>query len=146
MFPEQFDSLGPSVKQLLTEKNRVVHFIDDGDFNDFPVVFVGGLGTSVRAIRLLDFLRTMRKDLGIRIISIERNGFGQTEFNSNLTISDYVQDVEEVLNHLKINKNLIPLGGISSNNLNNLNNVSCKGLALLSEIKKKPAKIFNRLF
>ena len=104
MFPEQFDSLGPSVKQLLTEKNRVVHFIDDGDFNDFPVVFVGGLGTSVRAIRLLDFLRTMRKDLGIRIISIERNGFGQTEFNSNLTIFDYVQDVEEVLNHLKINK------------------------------------------
>ena len=104
VLPEQFDSLGPSVKQLLTEKNRVVHFIDDGDFNDFPVVFVGGLGTSVRAIRLLDFLRTMRKDLGIRIISIERNGFGQTEFNSNLTISDYVQDVEEVLNHLKINK------------------------------------------
>ena len=40
MLPEQFDSLGPSVKQLLTEKNRVVHFIDDGDFNDFPVVFV----------------------------------------------------------------------------------------------------------
>ena len=103
-FPEKFDSLGPSVKQILTEKNRVVHYIDDGDFNDIPVVFVGGLGTSVRAIRLLDFLRTMRKDLGIRIISIERNGFGQTEFNSNLTISDYAQDVEEVLNHLKINK------------------------------------------
>ena len=103
-FPEKFDSLGPSVKQILTEKNRVVHYIDDGDFNDMPVVFVGGLGTSVRAIRLLDFLRTMRKDLGIRIISIERNGFGQTEFNSNLTISDYAQDVEEVLNHLKINK------------------------------------------
>ena len=103
-FPEKFDSLGPSVKQILTEKNRVVHYIDDGDFNDIPVVFVGGLGTSVRAIRLLDFLRTMREDLGIRIISIERNGFGQTEFNSNLTISDYAQDVEEVLNHLKINK------------------------------------------
>ena len=103
-FPEKFDPLGPTVKQILTEKNRVVHYIDDGDFNDLPVVFVGGLGTSVRAIRLLDFLRTMREDLGIRIISIERNGFGQTEFNNNLTISDYAQDVEEVLNHLKINK------------------------------------------
>ena len=103
-FPEKFDSLGPSVNQILTEKNRVVHYIDDGGFNDIPVVFVGGLGTSVRAIRLLDFLRTMREDLGIRIISIERNGFGQTEFNSNLTISDYAEDVEEVLNHLKINK------------------------------------------
>ena len=49
-------------------------------------------------------------------------------------------------NYLKINKNLIPLGGISINNLNNLNNVNCLGFALLSEIKKKPAKIFSRLF
>jgi len=49
-------------------------------------------------------------------------------------------------NYLIINKNLIPLGGISINNLNNLNNINCKGFAILSEIKKKPAKIINRLF
>ena len=48
-------------------------------------------------------------------------------------------------NHLKINNNLIPLGGISINNLNNLNNVNCQGFALMSEVKKKPAKIFSRL-
>jgi pimeloyl-ACP methyl ester carboxylesterase len=102
--PEKFDSLGPSVKKLSSENHRTIHYIDDGEFNDIPVVFVGGLGTSVRAIRLLDFLKTMREDLSIRIISIERNGFGQTEFNRNLTISDYAQDVEEVLNYLKINK------------------------------------------
>jgi pimeloyl-ACP methyl ester carboxylesterase len=102
--PEKFDSLGPSVKKLSSDNHRTIHYIDDGEFNDIPVVFVGGLGTSVRAIRLLDFLKTMREDLSIRIISIERNGFGQTEFNRNLTISDYAQDVEEVLNYLKINK------------------------------------------
>jgi len=45
----------------------------------------------------------------------------------------------------KISKKLIPLGGIKSQNLNNLNNISCDGLALLSEVKKKPA-ITNRLF
>ena len=104
IFPKQFDSLGPSVKKLLTANNRIIHYIDDGNSNDIPVVFVGGLGTSARAIRLLDFLRTMRQDLSIRIISIERNGFGQTEFNKNLTVSDYARDVEKVLNHLKINK------------------------------------------
>ena len=49
-------------------------------------------------------------------------------------------------NYLKINKNLIPLGGISINNLNYLNNVNSEGFALLSEIKKKPAKIISRLF
>ena len=34
---------------------------------------------------------------------------------------------------------LIPLGGIKEQNLNQLRNVFAKGVALLSEIKKKPA-------
>ncbi len=46
---------------------------------------------------------------------------------------------------LKISKKLIPLGGIKYHNLNRLINVNCKGIAILSEIKKKPA-IFRRLF
>ena len=49
-------------------------------------------------------------------------------------------------NFLNFNKNLIPLGGITQNNLNSLNIINCKGFALLTEIKKKPAKIINRLF
>ena len=48
-------------------------------------------------------------------------------------------------NFLKFYKNLIPLGGIHMDNLNKLNLVNSKGLALMSEIKKKPA-ISNRLF
>ena len=47
--------------------------------------------------------------------------------------------------NLRINKNLIPLGGISLKKLNNLKNINCKGLAILSEVKKKPAKIISRL-
>ena len=49
-------------------------------------------------------------------------------------------------NNLKFNKNLIPLGGINHSKLNSLKSLNCKGIALLSEIKKKPAKIINRLF
>ena len=45
-----------------------------------------------------------------------------------------------------ISKKLIPLGGIKSTNLNSLKNVNCEGFALLSEVKKKPANIINRLF
>ena len=41
---------------------------------------------------------------------------------------------------------LVPLGGINLSNLNKLNMVSTNYFALLSEVKKKPAKIFNRLF
>ena len=49
-------------------------------------------------------------------------------------------------NFLKISKKIIPLGGINIKNLNYLRNVQCKGFAILSEVKKKPAKIFSRLF
>ena len=49
-------------------------------------------------------------------------------------------------NYLKLNKYLIPLGGINTKNLNSLNSIKCIGFALMSEVKKKPAKIINRLF
>ena len=45
-----------------------------------------------------------------------------------------------------IHKVLVPLGGINLDNLNSLNMIKSSGLALMSEIKKKPAKIINRLF
>ncbi len=40
---------------------------------------------------------------------------------------------------------IIPLGGINSSNFNNLKNLKSGGVAILSEIKKKPT-IFSRLF
>ncbi len=49
-------------------------------------------------------------------------------------------------NFSKFSKKLIPLGGIKSHNLNHLNNVFSEGFAVLSEVKKKPANIINRLF
>ena len=47
---------------------------------------------------------------------------------------------------LDIPNTLIPLGGIKISNLNKIKCVNSEGIALLSEIKKKPAKIINRLF
>ena len=47
---------------------------------------------------------------------------------------------------LNFYKNIIPLGGINYKNLNSLNMINCRGFALLSEVKKKPTKIFSRLF
>jgi len=48
-------------------------------------------------------------------------------------------------NYLISNADLIPLGGINLNNLNKLKHLNCQGIAILSEIKKKPA-IIRRLF
>ena len=46
----------------------------------------------------------------------------------------------------KTSKMIIPLGGISLKKLNYLKNVNSEGFAILTEAKKKPAKIFSRLF
>ena len=46
---------------------------------------------------------------------------------------------------LKTFKNLVPLGGINFKTLNNLKNLNTQEIALMSEIKKKPA-IIRRLF
>tara|TARA_B100001057_G_scaffold152792_1_gene152872 strand:+ start:1883 stop:2455 length:573 start_codon:yes stop_codon:yes gene_type:complete len=54
--------------------------------------------------------------------------------------------VSKFNNFLKINKNLIPLGGIKQSNYKALNIVNSEGLALLSEVKKKPTNIISRLF
>ena len=48
--------------------------------------------------------------------------------------------------YLLFSNNLIPLGGIKENNLNSLRSIKCIGFAMLTEIKKKPAKIISRLF
>ncbi len=47
---------------------------------------------------------------------------------------------------ININKEIIPLGGIRSNNLNLLKIVKSNSFCILSAIKKKPANIINRLF
>jgi len=59
---------------------------------------------------------------------------------------DYLGIIRFNLLKLKKRENLVPLGGIRLSNLNKLNYVNSSSLALLSEIKKKPAKIFSRLF
>jgi thiamine monophosphate synthase len=66
----------------------------------------------------------------------------KTQYKNKKNFHDVVK-----FNLFQINfkKNLIPLGGIKSNNLLKLNIVKCEGFALLSEIKKKPA-IASRLF
>ena len=44
------------------------------------------------------------------------------------------------------NCHLSPLGGIRLSNLNKIKDVNCSSFVILSEVKKKPAKIFSRLF
>ena len=47
---------------------------------------------------------------------------------------------------LRARAELVPLGGINADNLSKLNSVLSHSFACLSAIKKKPAKLINRLF
>lgn len=68
------------------------------------MLFIGGTGTSARAVGMTDFMKSTRKSLKLRMISVERNGFGDTKFNKNLRKKDYSQDVVEILDKLDVDK------------------------------------------
>jgi non-heme chloroperoxidase len=99
--PESFDYLGPTV-QTLDVSGRDVAYVDTGPADGTPVLFIGGTGTSAAVVRLTDFLRTMREDLGLRLISVGRAGFGQSSPAENWTFDDYASDAKAVLESLGV--------------------------------------------
>ncbi|MBK4216872.1 alpha/beta hydrolase [Paracoccus caeni] len=100
---ESFDHIGAEVHSL-SKDGRDVFYIDEGSAEDKPVVFIGGQGTSLEAFQLTEFARTTREELGIRVISVERNGFGESEFDPSLGYKDYADEVLTVLDDLGIDK------------------------------------------
>jgi non-heme chloroperoxidase len=84
-----------------------VRFIDEGEAGWRPVVFFGGLGTDVNAFYEIEFareLRALRERLRLRVISVERNGFGMREFDGSLGYADAVDDVLEVVSMLGVQR------------------------------------------
>jgi non-heme chloroperoxidase len=82
---------------------RTVNFIDFGEPGWRPIVFFGGLGTSARAQHLTEhFAPGLRETLRLRVISVERNGFGDTAFDPSLGYAEAVDDVLAVLERLGV--------------------------------------------
>lgn len=101
---DEFDSLGPEVRAAKLDSGRTAHYIDEGPRDGRPVLYIGGTGTSARAARMTDFLRSTRESLGLRLISVERNGFGDTEFDKGLGKADFVKDALQVLDRIGVRK------------------------------------------
>jgi pimeloyl-ACP methyl ester carboxylesterase len=98
---EEFDHIGAEVNFLM-QGDRTSYYIDEGRPDDRAVVFIGGQGTSLEAFQLTEFARSSREELGLRVISVERNGFGESEFDPELGYADYVEEVLAVLDHLGV--------------------------------------------
>lgn len=100
----RFDPMGPAVRSAVLPGGRTVHFIDEGE-PDWPVMlFFGGAATSVRAFGLLEFARGLREALGIRVVSVERNGLGQTQLRPAAGHAEYAEDVLALLERLEIKR------------------------------------------
>ena len=97
----EFDHIGAEVHSL-TRDGRTSYYLDEGRPGDRAVVFISGQGTSLQAFQLTEFARTMREQLGLRVIAVERNGFGESEFDGSLGYDDYVDEVLGVLDHLDV--------------------------------------------
>lgn len=100
-FQDDFDHIGAEVHSL-DHQGRMIYYIDEGEPDDKVVVFIGGAGTSLEAFQLTEFARTTRQQLGLRVVSIERNGFGEAEFNPELGYDDYNDEILAVLDHLAV--------------------------------------------
>lgn len=112
VFPDAFDPIGSPVQSIVTDKGRRVHFTDTGEEGWKPVLFIGGAGTSARAPELVSFLDTMRRRLKIRLITVERNGLGDTAFDPSWTFDDYVAEVNQVLKKLEVDRfSLVAISG-----------------------------------
>ncbi|MFB8343703.1 alpha/beta fold hydrolase [Brucella cytisi] len=98
-----FDPVGAEV-HTLQDNGRELFFIDEGKRDDRAVVFIGGQATSLEAFQLTEFARTTREQFGIRIISVERNGFGESSFDPKLGYQDYTREILTVLDHLDIDR------------------------------------------
>ena len=103
-FQTTFDSIGPAVQALPGPGGRTIHFADTGEAGWRPVLYIGGTGTSARAFLMTGYLETLRRQLRLRLISVERNGFGDTAFDPGWGFTDYVAQVRAVLNHLRIGR------------------------------------------
>ena len=98
-----FDHIGAEVRSL-DAGGRISYYIDEGSPEGRAVVFIGGQGTSLEAFQLTEFARSTREKLGLRVISVERNGFGELAFDPKLGYADYAKEVLAVLDHLKVDK------------------------------------------
>ncbi|MDO5711588.1 MAG: alpha/beta hydrolase [Micrococcales bacterium] len=99
----EFDHIGAQVHSL-TRGDRTSYYIDEGKPGQRVVVYIGGQGTSLESFQLTEFARTTREQLGLRVISVERNGFGQSAFDPALGYADYTAEVRAVLDHLGVKR------------------------------------------
>ena len=152
------DNINDLLKFRKTCKIKFIEFYVANDFKLSILLNSDGIYLSSynKTFRSLNFKNSNYKIIGsahnVKEIALKiKQGCGYILLSKLFKV-----DYDKSSNFLGINKfntyvkniynELVPLGGIKISNLNSLKNLNCNCIALLSEVKKKPANIINRLF
>jgi len=152
------DNINDLLKFRKTCKIKFIEFYVANDFKLSILLNSDGIYLSSynKTFRSLNFKNSNYKIIGsahnVKEITLKiKQGCGYILLSKLFKV-----DYDKSSNFLGINKfntyvkniynELVPLGGIKISNLNSLKNLNCNSIALLSEVKKKPANIINRLF
>jgi len=93
-----FSSTG---KTLQLSDGRTLAYLESGDPKGLPVFFFhGGPGSRLDGLLFDEF----NEQLGIRMITVDRPGYGLSDFQENRTYLDWPDDVIELADHLTIDQ------------------------------------------
>jgi len=93
-----FSSAG---KTLQLSDGRTLAYLESGDPKGFPVFFFHGAPGSRLDGLIFDELN---QQLGIRMITLDRPGYGLSDFQENRTYLDWPDDVVDLADHLTIDR------------------------------------------
>ena len=97
-FGATFDAVTCRPAQVVTlAAGSETAVVDTGPQDGIPVLFVGGTGTSATAVVLVEFLSSAREALGIRLLSIDRTGYGAAPLDPTAGYDEFATTALEVL-------------------------------------------------
>ena len=76
--------------------------VDTGPNDGLAVLFIGGTGTSATVVSLVEFLSSAREALGIRLISIDRPGYGSAPLDPAAGYDEFAATAIGVLDSLGV--------------------------------------------
>ena len=99
--PAEGFSFSSKGKTIQLSDGRTLAYLDSGDPDGRPVFyFHGGPGSRLEGL----LYNKLNKQLGIRMISIDRPGYGLSDFQENRTYLNWPDDVSELADKLGIDR------------------------------------------
>jgi pimeloyl-ACP methyl ester carboxylesterase len=88
-----------SLASMRLSDGRQLTYAEVGDSRGKPLLLLGATGTGRSQAYWFD---SAARDAGIRLIVTDRPGYGHSDPRSDLTFLNYVEDVRQLLDHLKL--------------------------------------------